>query len=220
MAAGLAARRPQDRLHQPHDLAALRRLPADVGARLGAHGASRDGEPRDARAGAVRAAAHRARGRVQAEGAGAGRRAMRAPCSRCVEWIAPGFEIVQSHFPDWKFAAADCTAAFGLHGALVVGTPVAVTERNRARARRRAAGVHADAAARRRGDRHRASAPTCSTVRRWRSRISRACSRGSRSSRRSPPARSSRPARSPTRGRWRRGETWTSRLRRARARAA
>ena len=40
-----------------------------------------------------------------------------------VEWIAPGFEIVQSHFPDWKFGAADCTAAFGLHGALVVGTP-------------------------------------------------------------------------------------------------
>jgi 2-oxo-3-hexenedioate decarboxylase len=49
-----------------------------------------------------------------------------------VEWIAPGFEIVQSHFPDWKFAAADCTAAFGLHGALVVGTPVAVTDANRA----------------------------------------------------------------------------------------
>src|SRR3954452_19973052 len=26
----------------------------------------------------------------------------------CIEWMAPGFEIVQSHFPDWKFAAADC----------------------------------------------------------------------------------------------------------------
>jgi len=50
----------------------------------------------------------------------------------CVEWMAPGFEIVQSHFPDWKFAAADCTAAFGLHGALVVGTPLAVTDANRA----------------------------------------------------------------------------------------
>jgi 2-oxo-3-hexenedioate decarboxylase len=50
----------------------------------------------------------------------------------CVEWIAPGFEIVQSHFPDWKFAAADCTAAFGLHGALVIGAPLALTERNRA----------------------------------------------------------------------------------------
>jgi len=50
---------------------------------------------------------------------------------RCIEWIAPGFEIVQSHFPDWKFTAADCTAAFGLHGALVVGTPIPVTDRNR-----------------------------------------------------------------------------------------
>jgi 2-oxo-3-hexenedioate decarboxylase len=50
---------------------------------------------------------------------------------RCVEWIAPGFEIVQSHFPDWKFTAADCTAAFGLHGALVVGTPFPVTAQNR-----------------------------------------------------------------------------------------
>lgn len=49
-----------------------------------------------------------------------------------VDWIAAGFEIVQSHFPDWRFTAADCTAAFGLHGALVVGTPLAVTEANRA----------------------------------------------------------------------------------------
>jgi 2-keto-4-pentenoate hydratase len=51
----------------------------------------------------------------------------------CVEWVAPGFEIVQSHFPGWKFAAADCTAAFALHGALVVGTPLPVTDRNRAK---------------------------------------------------------------------------------------
>lgn len=49
-----------------------------------------------------------------------------------IEWIAPGFEIVQSHFPNWKFTAADCTAAFGLHAALVVGAPVAVTDANRA----------------------------------------------------------------------------------------
>jgi 2-oxo-3-hexenedioate decarboxylase len=38
-----------------------------------------------------------------------------------VAWIAPGFELVQSHFPDWKFSAADCTASCGLHGALIVG---------------------------------------------------------------------------------------------------
>jgi len=49
------------------------------------------------------------------------------------EWIAAGFEIVQSHFPNWKFAAADTTAACALHGALVVGAPLAVTEANRAR---------------------------------------------------------------------------------------
>jgi 2-oxo-3-hexenedioate decarboxylase len=50
----------------------------------------------------------------------------------CVEWIAPGFEIVHSHFPGWKFAAPDCTAACALHGALVVGAPVPLTDANRA----------------------------------------------------------------------------------------
>lgn len=42
---------------------------------------------------------------------------------RCIDWIAPGFEIVQSHFPDWKFEAPDATADCGLHAALVVGEP-------------------------------------------------------------------------------------------------
>ena len=51
---------------------------------------------------------------------------------RHVEWVAAGFEIVQSHYPGWKFKAPDCTAAFGLHGALIVGTPVPVTASNRA----------------------------------------------------------------------------------------
>jgi 2-keto-4-pentenoate hydratase len=60
-------------------------------------------------------------------GAGADARAVLA----ATRSIAAGFEIVQSHFPDWKFTAPDCTAAFGLHGALVVGTPVAVTDANR-----------------------------------------------------------------------------------------
>jgi 2-oxo-3-hexenedioate decarboxylase len=50
----------------------------------------------------------------------------------CVEWIAAGFEIVQSIFADWRFEAPDCTAASGLHGALVVGAPLAVTPANRA----------------------------------------------------------------------------------------
>lgn len=43
-----------------------------------------------------------------------------------VEWFAPGFEIVQCHFPDWRFSAPDCVADFGLHGALLIGTPIAV----------------------------------------------------------------------------------------------
>lgn len=40
-----------------------------------------------------------------------------------IDWIAHGFEIVQTHFLDWKFALADTIADFGLHGALVVGPP-------------------------------------------------------------------------------------------------
>jgi 2-oxo-3-hexenedioate decarboxylase len=41
----------------------------------------------------------------------------------CVDWVAHGFEIVQSIYPDWKFTAADTVAAFGLHGALLIGQP-------------------------------------------------------------------------------------------------
>lgn len=50
----------------------------------------------------------------------------------CVEWMAAGFEIVHCPYPGWRFTAPDSTAACGLHGALVVGTPVAVTAANRA----------------------------------------------------------------------------------------
>ena len=39
----------------------------------------------------------------------------------CIEWVAHGYEIVQSPFPGWKFNAADTTAANALHGALLVG---------------------------------------------------------------------------------------------------
>ena len=42
----------------------------------------------------------------------------------CVDWIAHGFEIVQSPFPGWKFRVPDTIAANGLHGALVLGDPV------------------------------------------------------------------------------------------------
>jgi 2-oxo-3-hexenedioate decarboxylase len=43
-----------------------------------------------------------------------------------IDWIAHGFEIVQTHFVDWKFRLADTIADFGLHGALVVGPPCEV----------------------------------------------------------------------------------------------
>ena len=44
----------------------------------------------------------------------------------CVDWVAHGFEVVQSPFRDWKFKVADTVAANGLHGALVIGAPVPV----------------------------------------------------------------------------------------------
>lgn len=39
----------------------------------------------------------------------------------CIDWIAHGFEIVYSIFPGWTFAAADAVAAYGVHGALLLG---------------------------------------------------------------------------------------------------
>jgi 2-keto-4-pentenoate hydratase len=39
----------------------------------------------------------------------------------CVDWVAHGFEIVQSIFPKWQFSVADTVAANGLHGALLIG---------------------------------------------------------------------------------------------------
>jgi 2-oxo-3-hexenedioate decarboxylase len=41
----------------------------------------------------------------------------------CLEWAAVGFEVVDSHYPDWRFSAAEAVADFGVHAALVVGTP-------------------------------------------------------------------------------------------------
>lgn len=39
----------------------------------------------------------------------------------CIEWVSLGYEIVQSIYPDWKFAAADTVAANGVHGAFLIG---------------------------------------------------------------------------------------------------
>ena len=44
-----------------------------------------------------------------------------------LDWVAPGFEIVQSHLPDWKFVAAQTVADGGLHARLLIGTQVPVS---------------------------------------------------------------------------------------------
>lgn len=51
-----------------------------------------------------------------------------------IDWVAPGFEIVQSHLPDWKFQAPDTVADGGLHARLLVGatTPVRTLARDAA----------------------------------------------------------------------------------------
>lgn len=38
-----------------------------------------------------------------------------------IEWLAPGFEVVQSHCLDWKFAASETVADCALHARLLVG---------------------------------------------------------------------------------------------------
>ncbi len=44
----------------------------------------------------------------------------------CLDWLAPGFEVVQSHRPDWKFTAAETIADGALHARLLVGGRTAV----------------------------------------------------------------------------------------------
>jgi 2-keto-4-pentenoate hydratase len=44
----------------------------------------------------------------------------------CLDWVAPGFEIVQSHAPDWKFNAAMTVADGGVHSRLLVGQRIGV----------------------------------------------------------------------------------------------
>ena len=48
----------------------------------------------------------------------------------CIESVAHGFEIVQSHYSGWRFTAADTVAAFGLHGALLLGPEEPITPAN------------------------------------------------------------------------------------------
>jgi 2-oxo-3-hexenedioate decarboxylase len=52
----------------------------------------------------------------------------------CIAWLAPGFEIVQSHCRDWKFTAADTVADSGLHARLLVGPQIDLASLPRAAA--------------------------------------------------------------------------------------
>lgn len=46
----------------------------------------------------------------------------------CIDWVAHGFELVQSIFPGWRFAAPDTVAAYGLHGAYLIGPRYSVPD--------------------------------------------------------------------------------------------
>ena len=45
-----------------------------------------------------------------------------------IDWVAPGFEVVQSHLADWKFLPADTVADGALHARLLVGPRTAVRD--------------------------------------------------------------------------------------------
>lgn len=45
-----------------------------------------------------------------------------------IDWMASGFEVVQSHSENWKFKVADTITDSGLHAKLVVGKPVQLKE--------------------------------------------------------------------------------------------
>jgi len=45
-----------------------------------------------------------------------------------IEWLAPGYEVVQTHCVDWKFQASETVADSALHARLLVGRRVPVRE--------------------------------------------------------------------------------------------
>lgn len=47
----------------------------------------------------------------------------------CIDWVALGYEIVQSPFPAWTFQAADTVTVNALHGALYIGAHHAIAPR-------------------------------------------------------------------------------------------
>lgn len=47
-----------------------------------------------------------------------------------VEWIALGFEVIDTVYPEWKFTPVDFVASYGLHAALIVGSPLTIDASN------------------------------------------------------------------------------------------
>lgn len=41
---------------------------------------------------------------------------------KCVDWVAHGYEMVQSIYPDWTFTAPDAVIADAMHAALLIGS--------------------------------------------------------------------------------------------------
>ena len=105
---------------------ALRRARADLGPGVGQHGsaARRHAGARSRCTGLVQP---RLEPEVMFGFASSPRRGMdEAELVGCIEWVAHGFEIVHTHFADWRFAAADTVADFALHGRLFVGPRVPI----------------------------------------------------------------------------------------------
>ena len=121
-----AAGRAQDRLHQPDDLGGIRGFRADLGRHVCNHAAG-DGWRGDL--GPVADLEPRIEPEIAFGLARAPEPGMdEAALLRCIGWVAHGFEIVQSMFPGWRFAAADTVAAFGLHGAYRIGPRIPVAD--------------------------------------------------------------------------------------------
>ncbi|MES2958674.1 MAG: hydratase [Pseudomonadota bacterium] len=51
-----------------------------------------------------------------------------AELQACLAWVAHGFEIVHTHYPDWRFTLTDTVADFALHGWMRVGPRVPVQD--------------------------------------------------------------------------------------------
>jgi 2-keto-4-pentenoate hydratase len=54
-----------------------------------------------------------------------------AELAKAIAWVALGFEVVDCHYANWQFTIADCTADFGLHAGLVVGSRHVLTRDER-----------------------------------------------------------------------------------------